>query len=159
MTKKSILMILLLMAMLSLTCTNVYANPTEIPLQVGYVNPDGGDLGQQRGPVFIPSVCIDGYSLVFNTPIDGYTLRLLDEDGYVVFTYVVNPDPNIYACCWFEPAEVQYKLCPVTVPAAIWQSKNNMVFSINPDNTSFSIDIWKDNINGDFNVIWTILQF
>jgi PBP1b-binding outer membrane lipoprotein LpoB len=29
MTKKSILMILLLMAMLSLTCTNVYANPTD----------------------------------------------------------------------------------------------------------------------------------
>lgn len=99
-------------------------------------------------------------NLYKNKPLDTYTtFDVTDEDGYVVFTYVVNPDPNIYACCWFEPAEVQYKLCPVTVPAAIWQSKNNMVFSINPDNTSFSIDIWKDNINGDFNVIWTILQF
>lgn len=86
---KSFLMISLLTAMLSLTCMNVYANPTGILLQVGYDDPIESDDGEHRAPVIIPDVCIDGYTLVFNTPIDGYTLRLLDEDGYVVFTTII----------------------------------------------------------------------
>lgn len=99
------------------------------------------------------------HNLYKNKPLDTYTtFDVTDEDGYVVFTYLVNPDPNIYACCWFEPAEMHYELFPGTGPAIIWQSKNNMVFSINPDNKSFSIDMWEDNINGDFNFILTILQ-
>ena len=93
-------------------------------------------------------------NLYKNKPLDTYTtFDVTDKDGYVVFNYVVNPDPNIYACCWFEPAEMHYE--PGTVSGIIWQSK---VFSINPDNKSFSIDMWEDNINGDFNVILTILQ-
>ena len=89
MTKKSFLMISLLTAMLSLTSVSVYADPTDILLQVEYVDPNYGDDGQHRGPVFIPSISIDGYSLIFNTPCDGCTLRLLDEDGYVVYTTVI----------------------------------------------------------------------
>lgn len=75
--------------MLSLTCVNAYADPTDILLQVEYDDPDYGNDGQQRGPVLIPDVCIDDYTLIFNTPCDGCTLRLLDEDGYVVYTTVI----------------------------------------------------------------------
>jgi hypothetical protein len=89
MTKKSFLMISLLTAMLSLTSVNVYADPTDIELQVGYVDPDDGDLGQQRGPVLIPYISIDNSTLYFTTPCDGCTLRLLDENGVVVYSTVI----------------------------------------------------------------------
>lgn len=89
MNKKHFLIISLLTAMLSLTSVSVYADPIEIPLQINYVDPNDGNLGQQKGSVLIPSVSLDDYSLIFNTPCDGYTLRLLDEDGVVVYSVVI----------------------------------------------------------------------
>ena len=89
MTKKSFLMISFLTAMLSLTSVSVYADPTDILLQVNYEDPNDGDDGEHRGPVLIPDVSLDGYSLIFNTPCDGYTLRLLDENGAVVYSTVI----------------------------------------------------------------------
>ena len=89
MTKKSFLMISLLTAMLSLTSVNVYADPTDIELQVGYEDPDDGDDGQHRGPVLIPCISIDNSTLYFNTPCDSCTLRLLDENGIVVYSTVI----------------------------------------------------------------------
>ena len=89
MTKKSFLMISLLTVMLSLTSVSVYADPTDILLQVNYEDPDYGNDGQHRGPVLIPEVGLDGYSLIFNTPCDSYTLRLLDENGAVVYSTVI----------------------------------------------------------------------
>ena len=82
-------MISLLTVMLSLTSVSVYADPTDILLQVNYEDPDYGNDGQHRGPVLIPEVGLDGYSLIFNTPCDGYTLRLLDENGAVVYSTVI----------------------------------------------------------------------
>ena len=89
MTKKRFVFISLLTVMLSLTSVSVYADPTDILLQVEYVDPNYGNDGQQRGPVLIPDVSLDGYSLIFNTPCDGYTLRLLDENGAVVYSTVI----------------------------------------------------------------------
>ena len=87
MTKKRLLIISLLMAMLSFANVSVYAD--SVDLQVGYVDPDYGNEGQQRGPVLIPDVFLDGYSLSFNTPCDGCTLRLLDENDNVVYSTVI----------------------------------------------------------------------
>ena len=92
MNKKHFLIISLLTAMLSLTSVSVYADPIEIPLQINYVDPNDGNLGQQKGSVPIPSISLDDYSLIFNTPCDGYTLRLLDEDGVVVYSIVIPTD-------------------------------------------------------------------
>ena len=89
MNKKHFLIISLLTAMLSLTSVSVYADPIEIPLQINYVDPNDGNLGQQKGSVPIPSISLDDYSLIFNTPCDGCTLRLLDEDGFVVYSIVI----------------------------------------------------------------------
>ena len=89
MNKKHFLIISLLTAMLSLTSVSVYADPIDIPLQVGYEDPINGDDGQHKGSVLIPSVSLDDYSLIFNTPCDGCTLRLLDEDGVVVYSVVI----------------------------------------------------------------------
>lgn len=92
MNKKHFLIISLLTAMLSLTSVSVYADPIEIPLQINYVDPNDGNLGQQKGSVPIPSISLDDYSLIFNTPCDGYTLRLLDEDGFVIYSVVIPTD-------------------------------------------------------------------
>lgn len=92
MNKKHYLIISLLTAMLSLTSVSVYADPIEIPLQINYVDPNDGNLGQQKGSVPIPSISLDDYSLIFNTPCDGYTLRLLDEDGFVIYSVVIPTD-------------------------------------------------------------------
>lgn len=89
MTKKRFLIISLLTAMLSFTCVNLYANQEDVDLQVGYEDPDEGNDGQHRGPVLIPDVSLDGYSLIFNTPCDGCTLRLLDENDIVVYSTVI----------------------------------------------------------------------
>ena len=89
MNKKHFLIISLLTAMLSLTCVSVYADPIEIPLQVSYEDPNNGNDGQHKGSVPIPNISQDDYSLIFNTPCDGCTLRLLDEDGFVVYSTVI----------------------------------------------------------------------
>lgn len=89
MTRKHFLFISLLTAMLSLTCVSTYAVPVSIPLHAGYEDPNNGDLGQHKGSIPIPSISLDDYSLIFNTPCDGYTLRLLDENGFVVYSTVI----------------------------------------------------------------------
>lgn len=92
MTRKHFLFISLLTAMLSLTSVSTYAVPVSIPLHAGYEDPNNGDLGQHKGSIPIPSISLDDYSLIFNTPCDGYTLRLLDEDGVVVYSIVIPTD-------------------------------------------------------------------
>ena len=89
MAKKHFFFISLLTAMLSLTSVSVFAVPVNIPLHVEYEDPDNGDDGLHKGSVPIPSISLDDYSLIFNTLCDGYTLRLLDEDGVVVYSIVI----------------------------------------------------------------------
>ena len=116
MAKNSFFISSLLTAILSLTSLNVYADPTDIDLQVEYEDPDDGNDGQHKGLVLVPSVSIDGYSLIFNTPCDGCALRLLDEDGYVVYTTVIpNGSTNLvlpsYLSGEYEIQIIQGNLC------------------------------------------------
>ena len=60
MTKKGIFISMLLTAMLSLTCVNAYADPTDILLQVNYVDPNNG--GWKSG-VYIVKAFIDDQEL------------------------------------------------------------------------------------------------
>ena len=92
MIKKNFFFISLLTAMLSLTSVSAFAVPVNIPLHAGYEDPNYGLDGHQKGSVPIPSISLDDYSLIFNTPCDGYTLRLLDEDGVVVYSIVIPTD-------------------------------------------------------------------
>ena len=89
MTKTRFLFISLMTAMLSFTSFQVYADTEEVDLQVGIVDPNDGDGGQHKGPVLIPSISIEGYTLYFTTPCDGCTLRLLDENDVVVYSTVI----------------------------------------------------------------------
>lgn len=91
MAKKRLLLFALMMALLPLSSLSVSAeNPGDIDLEVGYADPNIGNE-QPRSPILIPQVGIDGYSLLFYTPCDGSTLRLLDENDNVVYSTVI-PD-------------------------------------------------------------------
>lgn len=90
MAKKRLLLFALMMTLLPLSSMRVSAeNPDDIELQAGYVDPDQNHDDENRVPIFIPHVGIDGYNLVFYTPCDGSTLRLLDENDNVVYSTVI----------------------------------------------------------------------
>jgi len=92
MAKKRLLLFALMMALLPLSSMPLCAeNPGDIDLEAGYVDPDQNHDDENRAPVLIPHVGIDGYSLLFYTPCDGSTLRLLDENDNVVYSTVI-PD-------------------------------------------------------------------
>lgn len=44
----------------------------------------------EKGPMLVPSVSLEGYTLSFITPCNGCTLRLLDENDNVVYTTVIS---------------------------------------------------------------------
>lgn len=61
----------------------------EIDLEVGIFDPTGSHEPYEKGPVLVPSVSIEDYTLYFITPCDGCTLRLLDENDVVVYSTVI----------------------------------------------------------------------
>ena len=90
MITKRFFVISLLTVTLCFSNVYVYAgNPTCIELQVGYVDPNDGKDGEQKSPILIPQLSIDGSYIIFDTICDGCVLRLLDEDGNVVYTTII----------------------------------------------------------------------
>ena len=89
MTKKTFLFSMCLTAVLSFTSVNVYADPEGILLQVGYIDPTEGDEGDNRSPILVPEISIDGYTIFFDTPCDGCTLRLVDANDNVVYSTII----------------------------------------------------------------------
>ena len=88
MTTKRFFLMTVMIAMLSSFSVRVLADPVD--LNLGYVDPTGNEIGQQRGPITIPEVSIDDYTLSFITPCDGCTLRLLDENDNVVLNTLIS---------------------------------------------------------------------
>ena len=62
----------------------------EIGFEYGIVDPTSGYEPYEKGPVLVPSVSIEDYTLYFTTPCDGCTLRLLDENDVVVYSTVIS---------------------------------------------------------------------
>ena len=91
MSKKIFLAVLMMMS-LPFCCLQVSAAPAPVGLEVGYTDPEEGSDPPQRGPVLVPEVGIEDYTLTFSTPCYGYTVELQDEDGYVVYTTIVTSD-------------------------------------------------------------------
>lgn len=87
--ERLLLVTMLIVTMLSLPCVNTYASPFGIDLQVGYIDPDAGNIGNNKAPVFVPKISIEDYTVFFFTPCDGSTLRLLDENGNVVYSTII----------------------------------------------------------------------
>ena len=67
--------------------TAMYADPDPITLTPIKTTPDNG--GNQRSPILVPVLYIDGYTLTASDNTLGATIQLLDENDNVVFsTYV-----------------------------------------------------------------------
>jgi len=81
----------LMMTVMSFSIVSVNAAP--VTLQVGAVDPTVGQGEQPRGPVLVPQVSLEDYTLTFSTPCYGYTLELLDSDGEMVYTTIINSTP------------------------------------------------------------------
>lgn len=109
MAKKSFLLLALTMAMLSLSSVRVSAASTPIPLTGEYIDPHKGQLGGHRSQTIVPELEIDDYTLFFMTPCDSCVLRLLDEDGAVVYTTIVpnNASSLVLPSCLSGEYEIQ----------------------------------------------------
>lgn len=59
-----------------------------IYLTVEIIDPTEETEPIEKEPILVPSVSLEGYTLIFITPCDGSTLRLMDGNDNVVFNYI-----------------------------------------------------------------------
>ena len=70
-------------------CIQTVSAQSPIPLKVGRINPTKPGDHNPKSPVIAPTVYIDGYELTFDTPCDGCTLQLVDENDVVVYSIII----------------------------------------------------------------------
>ena len=99
-------LIALMMAFVPFSNVSIDAAPIPVALQVTAVDPTTNQGEPHRGPVIIPEVGIEDYTLTFSTPCYGYTVELQDEDGYVVYTTIITSDTLVLP----STLEGQYEL-------------------------------------------------
>ena len=74
---------------LLLLCQSICALPVRVILGVAYDDDSPIVPCPTKGPVHVPELSIEDYTLTFTSPCCGYTLQLLDEDGDVVYTTII----------------------------------------------------------------------
>lgn len=87
MKKLNYLLMLAIVAILPFAHT--YAIPVELHFDVTFEDPNQDQPDFPRSPILIPEVSIEDYTLYFNTPCDGCTLRLVDADGNTAYSTIV----------------------------------------------------------------------
>lgn len=60
-----------------------------ISFRIGRIQPTNSGNKPHRSPVEAPTVYIEGNELTFETPCDGCTLQLVDENEDVVYTIII----------------------------------------------------------------------
>ena len=87
---KRLLLCLSIVAMLLTVCVcPLAAQGIRVPLTKTYVDPTEPGRPNHKSPVIAPTVYIDGYELTFDTPCDGCTLQLVDENDVVVYSIII----------------------------------------------------------------------
>jgi hypothetical protein len=86
MRKKRFMMISLVMALLPFFGVCVDATAEIVPLQVGIIDPTYDHTNPQKSPTLVPEVSIEDYTLTFDASCLGCELRLLDDDGMLVYS-------------------------------------------------------------------------
>ena len=94
--KKKILSIVAIACMAFSAPTSAFADgePEQVDLQVSIDDPDSQKGGIHKAPPRVPSfqiptVFLDGNTLYFDTPCNGCTLQLVDEDDFVVYSVTI----------------------------------------------------------------------
>ena len=88
MAKKTFLLSLA-MVLLPFASVCVSATPIDVELQVRIEDPNVNKPGEPKTPILIPEVSIEDYTLTFDDSCIGCELRLLDEDGVLVYSTII----------------------------------------------------------------------
>lgn len=87
---KKKLLATILTASMSLVPSSVFAELSlPIEMQVSEIDPTHNHGTFPKSPMMIPSISIANYTLYFDTPCDGCTLNIVDENNLVVYTLVI----------------------------------------------------------------------
>ena len=105
MKKKRLILISLMMALLPLS--NMYVNALPVTLNVGYQDPTLGQTNPQRPPILVPEVSIDDYTLTFDDSCLGCELRLLDENGVLVYSTTISSNTLVLPAYLSGEYEIQ----------------------------------------------------
>ena len=100
------------MAMLPLQFINAQVMEDDITLEVMIIDPTDPFPNTHKSPVVIPHVSIDDYTLHFESGHSDYTLALLDEDGYVVYTTYVSSSVSSVVLPSTLSGEFEIRLIP-----------------------------------------------
>lgn len=87
--KRSLFIVLMLVLAVSQGSARIQNVCEGIFLQVRIYDPTEPDEPYQKSPVTIPTISLDGHTIIFDTPCDGSTLRLVDENDNVVYSTVI----------------------------------------------------------------------
>lgn len=83
------MMIWLMMVLLPFIGVCVDATAGIVPLQVGIIDPTYDQTNPQKTPTLVPEVNIEDYVLTFDASCLGCELRLLDENGVLVYSTTI----------------------------------------------------------------------
>lgn len=89
--KRSILTIVLMMSV-SLSDAQTQNYYDQVYFQIALVDPTAEHKPIRRSPIATPSVCLEGHTLLFATPCDGCTLKLINEDEDVEYITIIPVD-------------------------------------------------------------------
>ena len=87
--KKAILSLCILAMPLLMSAQSPQTNGNQIQLHLPWIDPTKPEEPNQKSPIVVPVLYIDGYTLTAGDNTLGTTIQILDEDDEVVFsTYV-----------------------------------------------------------------------
>lgn len=86
---KKVILSLVLLLFASFSQARALSLWSHLSLQVRFDDPTIQEVPIGRSPVSIPSLSLEGYDLLFNTPCDGCTLRIVNEDGDIEYSIVI----------------------------------------------------------------------
>lgn len=87
--KKKVLLIICILGMAFVTLNLNAQNGEPILLQATIYDPTNPNGGFHKTPIQEPSVSLEDHILYFETPCDGCTLNIVDENDVVVYTLVI----------------------------------------------------------------------
>ena len=105
---KKLFFVLGLIMMVSLQCVaqNQSEPETEqVELHVKKLNPVQTTGPIRRSPVMAPSLSLEDHTLYFNTPCDGCTLQLINEDGDVEVDLIIREDTTTITLPFYMEGE------------------------------------------------------
>lgn len=89
MKTKNKFLLSLAMAMLPFANVCVNAFGGEVPLQVRIDDPTENQPADPKTPILVPEVSLEDYTLTFDASCLGCELRLLDENGVLVYSSTI----------------------------------------------------------------------